>query len=301
VRTRPAAIHLVIGACLAALLAAHAPAAPAQHAKEFWRDLVNKKSPPPPADQLPAMLTELSGYLGSTDPELRDDIAYTVLSSWIYRQRIVPVELRRTLMNEWIGNLSKGIGDRDSDSVLHRSFSALALGILAILDNEAPFLERAEFEHLLAAALAYLRNERDVRGFDPDKGWMHSAAHTADLLRFLARSRHLEPAGQATILSAISEKVSVVDHVFTHGEDERFARVVHSIVLRADFDEPGFTRWVKLVAVRPPGMPTPASLVAGQNRRHLLVSLYAVLAMDTRDLPSLHTARATVLEAIKPA
>jgi hypothetical protein len=272
-----------------------------QHPKEYWRDLVNKKSPPPPTDQLPAMLTELSGYLGSTDPELRDDIAYAVLSSWIYRQRIVPVELRRTLMNEWIGNLSKGIGDRDSDSVLLRSFSALSLGILAILDNEAPYLERAEFERVLTASLTYLRNERDVRGFDAEKGWMHSAAHTADLLRFLARSRHLEVPEQGAILSAISEKVSVVDHVFTHGEDERFARAVHSIVVRNDFDEAGFTRWVKLVAVRPTAAPTPASLTAAQNRRNLLMSLFAVLSMDPRDLPSLESARAIVLAAIKPS
>lgn len=271
-----------------------------QHSKEYWRDLVNKKSPPPPAEQLPAMLTELSGYLGSPDPELRDDIAYTVLASWIYRQKVVPVELRRTLMNEWIGNLSKGIGDQNSDTVLRRSFSALALGIIAILDNEQPFLEREEFEKLLTAALTYLRNERDVRGFDPEKGWMHSTAHTADLLRFLARNRHLQVDQQVTILSAISEKVSVVEDVFTHGEDERLARAVHSIVIRTDFDEPAFTRWVNLVASRPGASPTRASLVAGQNRRHLLVSLYAILSMDPRDLASLQSARTIVLEAIKP-
>jgi hypothetical protein len=275
-------------------------AAADQHPKEFWRDLINKKAPPPPADQLPAMLTELSGYLGSTDPELRDDIAYSVLSSWIYRQRIVPVELRRTLMNEWIGNLSKGIGDSNNDSVFRRSFSALSLGIIAILDNEQPFLERAEFEQLLKAALTYLRDERDVRGFDQQKGWMHSAAHTADLLRFLGRNKHLQADEQATILSAISEKMSVVEQVFTHGEDERFARAVHSIVARPDFDEAGFTRWIKIVASRSPAPATPATLAAGQNRRHLLVSLYTVLSMDPRELPSLQSARAIVLTALKP-
>ena len=277
------------------------PLAAEQHSKEYWRDLVNKKSPAPPADQLPAMLTELSGYLGSTDPELRDDIAYTVLSSWIYRQKIVSVEQRRALMNEWIANLSKGIGDRNNDSVLRRSFSALSLGIIAILDNEQPFLDRAEFEKLLKAALTYLQNERDVRGFDPQKGWMHSAAHTADLLRFLARNKHLQVDEQATILSALSEKMSVVDQVFTHGEDERLARVIHSIVTRPDFDEPGFTRWINVASARAPAPPTPAGLAAGQNRRHLLVSLYAVLSMDPRELPALQSARQIVLGAIKPS
>jgi hypothetical protein len=94
--------------------------------------------------------------------------------------------------------------------------------------------------------------------------------------------------------------VSVVEEVFTHGEDERLARVAHSIVTRTDFDEARFTGWVKVVASRSPAPPTPASLVSSQNRRHLLVSLYAVLAMDPRDLPSLQSARAIVLQAIKP-
>jgi hypothetical protein len=270
-----------------------------QHSKEFWRDLIDKKAAPP-ADQLPALVAELSGHLGSPDPELRDDIAYTLLSSWIYRQRVVSVEQRKKLMDDWIANLSKGIGEQSSDSVFRRSFSALALGILAILDNEAPYLERAEFERLLTAALTYLRDERDVRGFDAATGWMHSAAHTADLLRFLARSRHLQVVEQATILAAIAEKISVVDQAFTHGEDERFARAVHSIATRPDFDEAGFTRWTNLLAVSPPSAPTPASLVTAQNRRHLLVSLYAVLAMDPRDVPSLHSARSVVLAAMRP-
>jgi hypothetical protein len=34
----------------------------------------------------------------------------------------------------------------------------------------------------------YLRDERDLRGFDPKKGWMHATAHTADLLAELSRS-----------------------------------------------------------------------------------------------------------------
>jgi uncharacterized protein DUF2785 len=49
---------------------------------------------------------------------------------------------------------------------------------------------------LLAAALAYLRDERDTRGFDPAKGWIHSTAHTADLVAALARNPQFTPADQ---------------------------------------------------------------------------------------------------------
>ncbi len=283
--------------------AAHLPrSAPSQspHDKAFWRAIAQSAYAVPAGESLPGLVAELSEYLASPDPELRDDIAYSTLTAWIYRQRIVPVELRRTLLAEWTANLTKDIGERDTDGVFRRSFSALSLGLLAIADNERPFLEQAEFDRLLTAALTYLEAERDVRGFDPTKGWMHSVAHTADLLKFLARSRYLQPAQQAAILAAISQKVAAVDGVLTHGEDERLARAVVAIIGREDFDEAAFRAWSPtLVPPRPTGPPTAVSLAASQNRKNLAVALYAVLSTDTRDLPSIQDARTIVLETLE--
>jgi hypothetical protein len=284
---------------LLALPATQTPAPPA-HDKAFWRAVVADSYTPPASADLPALVRELSGYLASPDPELRDDIAYSTLANWIYRKRIVEPGLRRELMAAWIDNLGVGIGDRGTDMVFRRSFSALGLGILTILDNEAPYLERAEFDRLLQAALTYLRDERDVRGFDPGTGWMHSVAHTADLLKFLARSRYLQPSDQAAILTSIADKLGKVDEVLTHGEDERLARAVLSIVAHDDFDAAGFRTWIASIA-KPGagGPPTPASLAAGQNRTHLLVSLFAVLSIDPRDLASIREARGIVLDALR--
>lgn len=274
--------------------------ATAPHDKAFWRAIAAQKFAVPAGESVPVLVRELSGYLGSPDPELRDDIAYTTLAAWIYRQRIVPADVTRTLVGDWTRNLSAGIGERGTDSVFKRSFSALSLGIVAILDNEAPFLERTEFDRLLAAALAYLGAERDTRGFDPAKGWMHSAAHTADLLKFLGRSRYLTTDQQAAMLAAVSAKLEQVPEVLTHGEDERLARAVLSIVARQDFDASGFEKWIQSLApARPTSDPTPASLAAGQNRKNLIVSLFALLSTDPRDLATLQAARAAVLPVLK--
>jgi len=274
--------------------------APTTHPKSFWRDIVERRSAPPAGQPLPALLQELSGYLGSADPELRDDIGYTVLARWIYVDKVVSVEERRRLLAQWSGNLARGIGEEGTDSVFRRSFSALALGVLAALDNEAAYLDQPEFDRFLTAAIAYLRDERDLRGFDPGKGWMHSTAHTADLLKFLARSRHLQPAQQTLILGAITDKLSRAGSVYTHGEDERLARAVLSIAARSDLDEAGFRRWAADTA-RPAeaGPQTPATLAAGQNRKHLLVSLHALLSVDARNTPSMQAARAILLSALK--
>lgn len=69
-----------------------------------------------------------------------------------------------------------------------------------------------------------MRNSpRYLRGYLPDKGWLHSAAHTADLVRFLGRSRHLTVAEQKRILDVVAGKLEAP--VFVWGEDERLARL----------------------------------------------------------------------------
>lgn len=268
--------------------------------KAFWQAVIRNEFKAPQDVPLPILLGELSTMLGSTDPELRDDIAYSVLANWIYRQRIVPVEERQRLLRLWQDNLKAGIGQPATDAVLLRSFSVLSLGVLVILDNEAPYLERDAFSALLASSLAYLKDEQDVRGFDSRLGWLHSVAHTADLVKFLARSRHLQPQEQGVILKAIADKLTVVSTPLIHGEDERLARAVLSIVGRADFDEAGFAAWLKTMApIRRMTAPTLDELATSQNRKNLLVSLFAVLSTDPRVLAGGTRARTMVLETLK--
>jgi len=268
--------------------------------KAYWQGVITNEFKPPAGVPLLILLGELNTMLGSPDPELRDDIAYSVLATWIYRQRIVPVGERMRLLRSWQDNLKAGIGEQGDEGVVLRSFSALALGVLAILDTEAPFLDRDAFSTLLASSLAYLKAEQDVRGFDARLGWLHSVAHTADLVKCLARGRHLQPQEQAVVLTAIADKLAAVSTPLVHGEDERLARAVLSIVGRPDFDEAAFAAWLTTMApVRQTGVPTLATLATGQNRRDLLVSLFAMLSTDRRDLPGITRARAVVLESLK--
>jgi hypothetical protein len=277
---------------------------PAQHAaardKAFWQSLAARKFAVPAGESAPQLARELSVLLASPDPELRDDIAYTGLVALIYRQRAVPAGVTRELAAQWMQNLTDRIAERDTDAVLKRSFSALSLGIVAALDNEAPFLTREEFDRLLTAAVAYLAAETDVRGFDPVKGWVHATAHTADLVKFLARSRHLQAAQQSAVLKAIGARMARARSVFTHGEDERLARAVLSIAARADLDAATFEGWLStLRPARDREAPTAARLAADQNVKNLVVSLHAVLSTDPRDTPLLQRVRAAVLGLLR--
>lgn len=294
---------LVVLAIVLCALPAYGPsqmAFPETHDKAWWRAIAANDFAPPPDASMESLLRELSGYLASPDPELRDDIAYSVLTRWIYSQRIVSPEQRRELIDAWCANLTRGIGEQSTDTVFHRSFSALMLSVAAALDNEAPYLDGKEFDRLLSSALEYLRAEQDTRGFDAEKGWIHSVAHTADLLKFLGRSRYLEAGDQSAILGAISDKLNRIDHVLVHGEDERLARAVVSIVARPDADMPAFSAFLdRLKPVPLDALPAPARLAANQNRKHVAVSLYALLGTDQRDTKPLRQARDRVLALLQ--
>ena len=183
-----------------------------------------------------------------------------------------------------------------------RSFSALNLSILAARDNKEPYLERAGFEELLDGALAYLAGEADLRGYVPGTGWHHSTAHTADLIKFLARSRYLEVADQGRILSAIAAKLRAAD-VYAFGEDERLAAAVLSLVRREDFDPARFDRWIDSFAAEAKAIWVESELdpkrhVAVQNGKNLMRALL-VLVSGEEQAASEEAVRLKLLEALR--
>jgi len=168
--------------------------------------------------------------------------------------------------------------------------------VLAALELEDPALDEAGYRKLLDAALAYLRDEHDLRGLTPRMGWVHATAHTADLLKFLARDPRFTPADQGRLLEAAWAKLTLRGTpVFAHREDERLAAAVASVVRRADFDLSAFQRWLDRfppleAEVWSASTPRLATLEAAQNARHLLDSLFVALSL-TPAAPTSATAR----------
>jgi hypothetical protein len=191
------------------------------------------------------LLHELSGYLGSRDPELRDDLAYSITTIWIKHQKQISTDELYSLLDDWQANLRTGIGETGNDGILKRSFSALSLVALAERDLKMPFLGEERYRAFLANALAYVRDERDLRGFDPTLGWIHATAHTADLLAALAANPLLKNEDQVRLLDAIAHRLSSAHEIFTYGEQDRLSALAATIVVRKDFDAPAFHNWLR--------------------------------------------------------
>jgi hypothetical protein len=250
------------------------------------------------------MLTEMNQLLGSNDPVLRDDVAYSAAERWILRdRRLSPSELRG-LLQLWITNLADGLGGAGDDRVFKRSFSALSLSLIAAAELAAPFLEPAETQAFFDRMLDYFQRERDLRGFDPVHGWMHTVAHTSDALKFLARNPKLPAGSDLRLLAAVRAKIDSHDAVFTWGENDRMALALQSAVRRPDADAAALSAWTegwvaahKELWANGPQV-DPRRFARVENAAQVMRSLGAALAMEAAPTPSGEAARTTLLAAL---
>jgi hypothetical protein len=267
----------------AAVLPADEPAA-RRRGRDFWKALAEDCAVPT-GETAFGLVREAASLLGDRDSFWRDDVGYGVVASCVYQQKRLRPEERRALVAELSANLRRGIGEVGSDSVLLRSFSALDLSILAAVELQEPALDPEGYRQLLDAALASLCDERDLRGLVPGLGWVHATAHTADLLKFLARDTRFAPADQQRLLEAAWTRVTVPgEPVFTHAEDERLAAALVSVVRRADFDPRLLEEWLARFveqekAVWRSAPPEASALAAAQNARNLLRSLFVLVSL----------------------
>src|SRR5215469_10893133 len=104
------------------------------HSRQYWRQIAAAHYALPAGEKAFPLAQELSHYLASPDPELRDDLAYSILDTWLVRQKLLSSEELLSLLKEWQGNLRVGIGEAGTGTVFQRSFSALCLASLTERD-----------------------------------------------------------------------------------------------------------------------------------------------------------------------
>jgi hypothetical protein len=255
--------------------------------KQFWFDIRDNQYAVPEDQSIPELTEELFSYIGSTDPQLRDEIGYETFANWLDKRRYTPEQIHSYIMRLVI-NLQEGLGERDTDSVFLRAFSVLFLAEIIHIDNKRIILERDDVFSIFDKVLVYLAEEQDPRGYVPEKGWAHALAHTADLLSVLVANRFLTRAELEQILNAIADKVTApTDRIHAHGEDDRLVRVVIAANQRQLLDEFFMKQW--LGSFTSPkkhkwsgSFKDPAMHYAYFNTRNLLRSLHLQVAQNEK-------------------
>jgi hypothetical protein len=290
---------LVLG--LNILLALTLSAQP-QHERSFWQAIAKNKYAVPEHESADALAHELSGLLASPDPELRDDLAYSILTTWIYRKNSpISTPTLISLTDEWRANLKSALGESGTNSVLKRSFSALCLASMATREAKLPFMGEERYHQLLGEATSYLKAERDLRGYDPNLHWIHATAHTADLLAALAKSPLLTQPEAAGILAAVAQRLSTVPEVYTQGEQDRLAATVVAVIRRTDFDPSNFGPWLDKINNEDKDVwtaTTMESLARYQNHNYFLQALTARISLEPES-PKMTEYRQQVLALLR--
>ena len=262
------------------------PAQAPLRSRDHWLALAKGGFVVPSGETAIGLLTEMNPLLASPDPVLRDEVAYSAAERWIVRDKVVAADDLRRLLALWGANLDDGLGTSGDDRVFKRTFSALCLSLIAAREVAAPFLSAAETQQFYDRMLDYFARERDLRGYDATRGWMHSVAHTADAFKFLARTTSFAPANLGRLLDAVRAKIEAADGVFVWGENDRLAWALHAAVRRADADTAAFeawtARWVEdhkaLWAAGP--QVDPVRFARLENAKQILRSLAAILSME---------------------
>jgi hypothetical protein len=231
----------VLGAlcCSSTLQGAPAPA----HDRSFWEELRTQQFKLPAGAPAAALTRETLAFLPLTDPILRDEIGYEAFAAWVYRDQLLTGAQLESLRVTLMRTARSGLGEPEGDGVFARSFALLDLSVLAAADLKQPFLTTTARAELLDLALDSLGHERDLRGYVPGKGWAHATAHTADLVKFLARSPQLPPQDGARIVNAVAERLRSANQVFVWGEDARLAEALLALSMRPDVTLEPFEGW----------------------------------------------------------
>lgn len=197
----------------------------------YWQQVHADGLAVPTDRSLGDLTAELTRMLGDTDPQTRDGTAYPTLATWI--DRGVYDDLLPGLGDGMAAGLGVGLGERDTDSIFRRSFSALVLDACIARDNQRPLVPGGKVLEWGDRIATWMLRERDLRGFVPGKGWAHAIAHGADALGTLATSPHVATPELTVILDVIADRVLLpVDRLFTNGEPDRLALATIQVLRR---------------------------------------------------------------------
>lgn len=190
----------------------------------------------------------LADCLRSSDPVLRDHIAYEVLTYWLRKEELSS-PVKRGLVFRLQAWLSVSDASGGFDPAITRAFSALVLSELVRADSVAPFLSEDEVLALVNDAATMFSSERDYRGLVPEIGWIHTIAHGSDLLWRLSAHPSVKREQLQVILDAMADQLTTAEPpAFTFNEPDRMARVISTVAARPEVPEAIVASWLSLIS-----------------------------------------------------
>ena len=112
------------------------------HDRSFWSGIAKNRFEVPAGESADALVLELSALLGSPDPQLRDDFAYSIAAAWIYRDKRVSEKVRHELLAAAVQSL---VLRKDFDAAAFARFLAEVAAPGEHLWDQGPLVETARY------------------------------------------------------------------------------------------------------------------------------------------------------------
>lgn len=215
-----------------------------------WQKILHNGGVLPDGPLRADILAEVCEAIRSRDPVVRDEQAFRLLTGWT--PALEPAERHA------LGNL---MTQRfDDPEIQARTFAPLILArIVEVGDYDPAWL--AEFAEWYPA-------ETDLRGYDPELGWLHAVAHGADLLGAFGRCAQADPVLLLDLAAA--RLLAHTDYVFAHQEDDRLGYAVGLTLTREELSERDAVGWLDPIAADfADGEPGPVPAHASNSMRTL--------------------------------
>jgi hypothetical protein len=287
---RIAAAGLVLAGSLLASGAVAQTCPPAAMSREQLLNLKSQQFALPDAARRHTLALDLVACLGSTDPVLRDGVAFAALSTWM-RDKKLSAATVGVIRERLVAELAP---DRpDPAGVLH-PFAALVLAEVVRFDRIEPFMTDPQLQQIVDASTRYLRSIRDYRGFDEREGWRHGVAHTSDVMLQLAVNPRTSRAQLDQMLAAIATQVAPAgEHSYIYGEGDRLAQAVFYIAKRKMHPAEEWRKWFEQVAAPAPlanwgeAWTSQRGIAKHHNTMQFLTTLYLYVRESGQDFQEL--------------
>jgi hypothetical protein len=244
-----AALSVVTFCCSQLAVSAAAECPPSGYSQAALLALKAREFAVPDDTERDTLALALVPCLAVSDPTLRDDVAFAVLSNFM-RGKQLRTATAVKLMEQLLPWLDAAYPDPQG---VAKPFAALVLAEVARMDRVAPFMSAAQRAALLNAGTQYLQQVRDYRGFDAAIGWRHGVAHGADFLMQLTLNPQIDRAGLERVLAALATQVvpqtgSGAPHFYVYGESQRLARPAFYAAQRHLLPAEVWRTWIQAIA-----------------------------------------------------
>ena len=248
-----------------------------------------------------ALALDLVACLGSTDPTLRDGIAFEALAAWMRGKQLTPATVG-AIRDRLVAQLAP---DHPDPAGVQRPFAVLTLAEVARVDRVEQFMTDQQLQQLVDAGTRYLRSVRDYRGFDEREGWRHGVAHSSDLMLQLAVNPRITQPQLDQMLAAIATQIAPAgEHSYTYGEGERLAQAVFYIAKRKLHTTDEWRKWFEQVSAPAPlanwgdAWISQRGIAKHHNTMQFLTTLYLYVRESGADFQEL--VLPSIVAAIKP-